>query len=131
MIKKTLSGSFVRIALLILVLDRISKHIFASMSIQNTGTLFGMGQNNLLWLAVSVLILVGIYKYRTSLIKNAWCNNMLALVVGGAAGNILDRILYGGVIDFINVGFWPVFNIADAAITLGVIGLIWDEFRQQ
>ncbi|MDP6293831.1 MAG: signal peptidase II, partial [Candidatus Woesearchaeota archaeon] len=114
MIKKTLSGSFVRIALLILVLDRISKHIFASMSIQNTGTLFGMGQNNLLWLAVSVLILVGIYKYRTSLIKNAWCSHMLALVVGGAAGNILDRILYGGVIDFINVGFWPVFNIADA-----------------
>ncbi|MAF34933.1 signal peptidase II [Candidatus Woesearchaeota archaeon] len=131
MTKKKSSGSFLHIALVVLVLDRLTKYIFAEHSIQNTGTLFGMGSNNLVWLGVSVAILAGIWRYRKSMMKNKWCERMLALVVGGAAGNILDRILYGGVIDFINLHFWPVFNIADAAITVGVIGLIWDEFRKK
>ena len=56
----------------------------------------------------------------------------LALILGGAIGNLIDRIAYGYVIDFLDVYYqswhWPVFNIADSAITLGVILLILESF---
>lgn len=45
----------------------------------------------------------------------------MGLIVGGAVGNIIDRILQGSVVDFIDFGFWPVFNLADMAIVIGVI----------
>ena len=48
----------------------------------------------------------------------------VAGILGGALGNSIDRIFLGGVTDFISLGFWPSFNIADSAITTGVIGLI-------
>lgn len=55
-----------------------------------------------------------------------------ALVLGGALGNLIDRILYGYVIDFLDVYYgdwhWPAFNVADSAITLGVILLLLDSF---
>ncbi|MEK6846425.1 MAG: signal peptidase II [Nanoarchaeota archaeon] len=47
-----------------------------------------------------------------------------ALFLGGALGNLMDRWLRGFVIDFIDLKFWPVFNVADAAITVSVIGLV-------
>jgi signal peptidase II len=54
----------------------------------------------------------------------------LALILGGAAGNLVDRVLYGHVIDFIDLYYgtwhWPTFNIADSAITLGAVLLILD-----
>ena len=49
--------------------------------------------------------------------------------LGGVIGNLVDRLMRGVVIDFIDLGFWPAFNIADAAITVSTIGLIiyyWD-----
>jgi signal peptidase II len=56
----------------------------------------------------------------------------LALVVGGALGNVVDRIAYGAVFDFIHVHVgtfsWYVFNVADAAIVAGVLGLVYDSF---
>ena len=56
-----------------------------------------------------------------------------ALVLGGALGNLIDRILYGYVIDFLDVYYgdwhWPAFNVADSAITLGVILLLLDSFK--
>ena len=56
----------------------------------------------------------------------------LAMVLGGAIGNLIDRIHLGYVIDFIDVYYksthWPVFNIADSAITLGVVLLLYDQF---
>jgi signal peptidase II len=45
----------------------------------------------------------------------------LGLQLGGAIGNLLDRIRYGYVVDFIQLGFWPVFNIADSCIVIGII----------
>ena len=58
----------------------------------------------------------------------------LALVIGGAAGNLWDRLQYGYVVDFIEVYYdkwsWPVFNIADSAITVGAVLLILDAFRR-
>ena len=57
----------------------------------------------------------------------------LALILGGAIGNVIDRILYGHVIDFLDVHaggwHWPAFNVADAAITVGAAMLIWDGMR--
>lgn len=56
----------------------------------------------------------------------------LSLVLGGAIGNLIDRLLYGYVIDFIDVYYqdwhWPAFNIADSAITVGVMLMIADSF---
>ncbi|MGB5397638.1 MAG: signal peptidase II [Gammaproteobacteria bacterium] len=58
----------------------------------------------------------------------------LALILGGAIGNVIDRILFGHVIDFIDVYYqsshWPAFNIADSAITLGACLLILDMFQE-
>lgn len=47
----------------------------------------------------------------------------------GALSNILDRIILGGVLDYIDVGFWPVFNLSDTSITVGIMGLLFLEFR--
>ena len=58
----------------------------------------------------------------------------LTLVLGGALGNVIDRIRFGAVVDFIQwhaAGFyWPAFNVADAAITLGAVLLIWDQIAK-
>ena len=55
----------------------------------------------------------------------------LTLVLGGALGNVVDRIRFGAVVDFVQwhvAGFyWPAFNVADSAITLGAILLVWDQ----
>ena len=49
----------------------------------------------------------------------------LGLIVGGAAGNLFDRVWSGEVVDFISVGWWPSFNIADSAISIGMFLLIF------
>lgn len=58
----------------------------------------------------------------------------LSLILGGALGNLVDRITLGHVIDFIQVywgdHYWPAFNVADSAITIGALLLIWDSFRR-
>jgi signal peptidase II len=58
----------------------------------------------------------------------------LSLVLSGAIGNVIDRIIYGAVVDFVDVHYlgwhWPAFNIADSAITIGVILLIIDEIKR-
>ncbi|KVE39379.1 signal peptidase II [Burkholderia sp. TSV86] len=58
----------------------------------------------------------------------------LALILGGALGNVIDRLLYGHVIDFLDfhVGawHWPAFNLADTAITIGAVLLVYDELRR-
>jgi signal peptidase II len=57
----------------------------------------------------------------------------LALLVGGALGNGLDRAVYGAVVDFVHLHYgnfsWYIFNIADAAIVVGVVGLLYESFR--
>jgi signal peptidase II len=58
----------------------------------------------------------------------------LALIIGGALGNVVDRIAYGAVADFVHIFWgnsfsWYVFNVADAAIVVGVAGLLYDAFR--
>jgi signal peptidase II len=65
---------------------------------------------------------------------NRWMALALALVIGGAIGNLIDRVLYGYVVDFVQWhagGYhWPAFNVADSAISLGAVMLVVDSFRQ-
>ncbi|MBN2111961.1 signal peptidase II [Candidatus Woesearchaeota archaeon] len=92
---------------------------------ENTGAGFGFlqGQNSLLaWL---MLIFIGLVLYYYDRIPEKKSIVVFAsLVLGGAVGNFIDRIYLGFVRDFIAFTFWPSFNIADAAITIGGIGLI-------
>jgi signal peptidase II len=65
---------------------------------------------------------------------NAVARVALVLILGGAAGNVIDRVAYGYVIDFIDVFYgswhWPTFNIADSAISVGAVLLLVDAFRE-
>jgi signal peptidase II len=99
--------------------------------VHNTGTAFGMFQDSnraLLCVAYAVLILF-LYGAR-GLCERGGCWSFwgVSLIIGGAIGNIIDRHLYGYVVDFIDLRVWPVFNVADSAITVGAfltaIGLI-------
>ncbi len=58
----------------------------------------------------------------------------LSLILGGALGNVLDRLMYGAVVDFIDLHYanwhWPAFNIADSAICIGATLIIWGELRK-
>jgi signal peptidase II len=81
-------------------------------------------------IAVSVML---IYWLRPLPKSNVWLAIALSLVLGGALGNLFDRIAFGHVIDFISVHwneyYFPAFNIADSAITVGAIMLAVDVFR--
>jgi len=80
--------------------------------------------------AVSIFIYLWLKKLKTHQILQY---SALALILGGAIGNLIDRAIYGHVIDFLDVYFqhhhWPAFNIADSAITIGAILLIYDTLK--
>tara|TARA_Y100000310_G_scaffold232222_1_gene234970 strand:+ start:224 stop:658 length:435 start_codon:yes stop_codon:yes gene_type:complete len=103
----------------------IIKNVLHLTLVKNTGAVFGMmhGQNVILiWIS---LIVVGfILFYLEDLCESKAGMVMTALVIGGAVGNLIDRIRVGYVIDFIDFRIWPVFNVADSAIMVGVIGLV-------
>jgi signal peptidase II len=65
--------------------------------------------------------------------RDPWMRAALALVLGGALGNLYDRLTLGRVVDFIQLHaggyYWPAFNVADSAITVGVVLLVWDSLR--
>jgi signal peptidase II len=91
--------------------------------VQNTGAAFGSFKSlgSTFFIAISmVAILFVIYL----LMKNAYNHFGLSLVLGGAIGNLIDRVLYGRVVDFIDVFMgnfhWPAFNVADSALTTGI-----------
>lgn len=93
--------------------------------VQNTGAAFGMfqGRNPLLTIAALVVIGFLLVYFRQSIARSVWLSIALGLQLGGALGNVIDRFRHGFVVDFINVPKWPTFNIADSAITVGVIML--------
>ncbi len=70
-----------------------------------------------------------LYRHAGSMLMNM----ALALVLGGAIGNVIDRFRFGAVVDFLHFHIaeysWPAFNVADSAITVGAVLLIWDSFR--
>lgn len=115
--------------LIFIILDRITKiwalsidkpinlGILELVYATNTGAGFSILQNQntmLSWLAVIVLGIIIYY-------KNSFPKIGFIMILAGIIGNLIDRISYGYVIDFINFRFWPVFNIADSLIFIGVL----------
>ncbi|GAA4480426.1 signal peptidase II [Rhodococcus olei] len=98
--------------------------------IRNPGAAFSMA-TGMTWLLtlVAIAVVVGVIKIGRTL-RSAWWALGLGLVLGGALGNLIDRLfrapgpLQGHVVDFVSVGWWPVFNVADSGIVCGAILLV-------
>jgi signal peptidase II len=150
-------GAFLLLALAILVLDQWSKwmvelHLPYLTSqpvipgmldfthVRNTGVAFGMfaahGDAVRTWALTVVGLLalgiVGVYFWRVPA-RERQLLAALSLVLGGAVGNLIDRVQAGAVTDFIDfyVGswHWHTFNVADSAITMGLLVMVWDALR--
>jgi signal peptidase II len=93
--------------------------------VHNVGGAFGIfQQNGLLFLVVSALVgcgLIALLAARPP--RGVWAPLGLSIILGGAIGNLIDRLTYGPVIDFFEIRGFPVFNLADACVTVGT-GLV-------
>ena len=132
-----------QLAALVFLLDQFSKFLvrefltfreaypvegfFRIIHSRNTGSAFGIfqDQNGPLILASLVGMTALALIYQSQRRRGILLRLSLGLQMGGAAGNLLDRVLLGHVIDFIDVGTWPVFNLADSSIVLGLVLLAW------
>lgn len=94
--------------------------------VRNTGVAFslfaGGGAIVLIITLCALLVLVGYLARRPD---RPWLWLPTGLLIGGAIGNLIDRLIHGAVTDFIKPPLWPAFNVADIAITLGVFALLW------
>lgn len=135
------SAAFLAISITVLALDQLTKalalahlvpqrplpllgKIVQLSLVHNPGSAFGLVQAGWLLIAVGaacVVIIPLLLALRPELPRPQVI--ALAAIWGGSLGNLLDRLRTGGVTDFIDLGFWPVFNVADVAITLGVVAL--------
>ena len=105
--------------------------IFHLTYIRNPGAAFGlMAYQTPVLVAISLILLVGVVLgYRYIKTGGPLLRYGLSLVVGGALGNLTDRLRYGSVVDFLDFRVWPVFNLADVAIVIGAGLLILDLIR--
>jgi len=147
---------WVWLAIIVVILDQLTKYI-ASTSLEmykpvavmpmfnwtlmhNTGAAFSFLAEAGGWqrwffaviaIVVSIVIVVWIKRLRQD---EKWQAIALALILGGAIGNVIDRILLGYVVDFIDIYYkqwsWPAFNIADSAIFIGVAMIIIESIRE-
>ncbi|RJP29819.1 MAG: signal peptidase II [Candidatus Omnitrophota bacterium] len=102
--------------------------------IHNKGAAFGMLQNKLYIFIFSALLAVAlIYSELRKRPRNEFTLYKLSLIMilSGAIGNLIDRIYFGYVIDFIDFRVWPVFNIADSFISIGIVLLIVSMMRRR
>jgi len=131
------------ISIIIVILDQITKtlirkyfslhqsiplikNILHFTYIRNTGAGFGILQQQNIFLIFISLIIIGVILYNfKKIIKEKPIHIPLALILGGAVGNLIDRIFIGYVIDFVDFRIWPAFNVADSAITIGAVWLMF------
>lgn len=144
-------GKWLGIAAVVIVLDHLSKwwisgtmdyqqtipllSFFSIVRVHNYGAAFSFladagGWQRWFFIAIGVVatvIIVQLLRKHTQEPRMAWA---LALILGGALGNVIDRVVLGYVVDFLYFhyrGFaWPAFNVADSAISVGAALLIWD-----
>jgi signal peptidase II len=107
--------------------------ILSFTSIRNTGVAFGLfPELGGVFTVLAAVVVAAIIVFRRSLpAGELWIQAALGLVSGGALGNVVDRLLRGYVVDFIDVNFWPlsqwpIFNLADSAVVVGVFVLLVD-----
>jgi signal peptidase II len=140
------------LALLVLAADRATKecierltdpyfrrelvpHFAALVHSVNTGMAFGLfGESSAKWVSLflmatsAIVVILLVWWLLTGRAGGALAQAGLALIAGGAAGNPLDRLLHGGVTDFVELHagnfVWPAFNLADSAITVGALLII-------
>ena len=133
---------FYSIAIAVFILDQISKEVIRRhlplydswpeegflriVHGLNTGSAFGLfsGFTNLLIIASIVGIGVVLYYFQRQEITVIWYRLSIGLIVGGALGNLVDRLKDGAGVDFISVGWWPAFNVADSSISVGMVLLV-------
>jgi len=142
---------------LVIVIDQVTKRVvdttmqlyqsielipyFQLTYLRNQGAAFSFlssagGWQRWFFIGLAVIASVFICFWLKKLNRNQrWEAIAWSLVLGGALGNLIDRILYGYVIDFLDVyvgdWHWPAFNVADSAITVGVVMLLIDSFKPQ
>lgn len=102
----------------------------------NTGAVFGLFQGHsfvftvIAIIGVVIILLCVFFVYpRSPFLDNRLNRVALGLMLGGTVGNLIDRLRFGGVTDFIGIGIWPAFNIADSAIVVGAIILAYSLLR--
>ena len=130
---------FYAIALLIVFLDQTTKFaaqlylteetsvpvlqgFFHLTLVHNTGVAFGLLREHgdiLLGIITASVVFLSLWAHFV-LHSGFWMESSLALILGGAVGNWIDRLRLGSVVDFLDFRVWPVFNVADSAITAGV-----------
>jgi len=104
----------------------IIKNIFHLTYVHNFGAGFGILQQQKLVLIFISIIVIGLIFYYLDRIKEKeiFLQIVVGFILGGTIGNLIDRLAYGFVIDFLDFQIWPVFNLADSFVTIGVVGLI-------
>jgi signal peptidase II len=143
MLKRTLNyGLVYLLAAVIVLVDQYTKHLVRThiplnqswsalawlapyarvLHIENTGAAFGLFQNaGLFFTVVAIIVSVVIVLYASRLPAGQWWMRIaLGMQLGGALGNLIDRLTQGPVTDFISVGNFAIFNVADASISTGV-----------
>ena len=130
-------------ALIIILIDQITKfliktsfqlkqslpiiiYIFHLTYIHNFGAGFGiLQQQQWILIFISLTVVGAIFYYFDSIKeKDKLLQILVGFILGGTIGNLIDRVAYGFVIDFLDFQMWPIFNAADSFVTIGVIGLI-------
>ncbi len=138
------------IIILVVVLDRITKlvvvnnmtenmsipiikHVLHLTYILNPGAAFGMLEySRLFFIGLTMIILACAVVFRNKLkTEPLMIQYGAALFLGGAIGNVIDRIETGLVIDFIDFRIWPIFNVADIAICVGVGLIVWSVMKEE
>ncbi len=105
----------------------IIQDVFHITFVLNPGAAFGILANQqFFFIGIGLLILLAaVYYYPMLKKQDIWIRYGAALLLGGAVGNLIDRIRYGVVVDFFDFRIWPVFNVADIAIVVGVGCIIY------
>lgn len=111
----------------------IIEEVFHLTYILNPGAAFGMfAHNRLFFIAIAVIVIGIIIWARREILASPWeVKAGCGLFLGGAIGNLIDRARQGLVIDFFDFRIWPVFNIADIAICIGVGLIIWNLLKKE
>jgi signal peptidase II len=129
------------VVVIVVGLDQLTKHTIAAgispgetkkflpainlVHVRNTGVAFGvLSGGGTLVLVFTLTALVALIAFLAARPDRPWLWLPTGMLVGGALGNLIDRIASGSVIDFIKLPAWPAFNVADMSITFGVIALV-------
>jgi signal peptidase II len=130
------------VVVIVVILDQLAKHAVRVdisvgqvrrflpgvrlVHVRNNGVAFGFfsggGALVLIFTLVALGVLIGYFVMRPT---RPWLWLPTGMLVGGALGNLIDRIANGSVTDFIKLPLWPAFNVADMSITFGVVVLLW------